>query len=77
MLIELSVKQLLEEVASGSPTPGGGSVSALASALAGALTLMVSRLTASNEKFRAVHQDMRRVQAHTEGYYRTLLQLVD
>lgn len=49
-LTELSVEQFLAETASSSPAPGGGSVSALAGALAAALAGMVANLT-QGEKF--------------------------
>lgn len=42
---ETTPDRFLEEVAAATPVPGGGSVSALAGALATALTTMVSRLT--------------------------------
>lgn len=44
-LLELPVVAFLERTASASPTPGGGSVSAVAGALASALVAMVARLT--------------------------------
>lgn len=49
MLTELSVEGFIEEVASSSPAPGGGSVSALAGALGAALVAMVARLTAGRD----------------------------
>jgi|WetSurMetagenome_2_1015567.scaffolds.fasta_scaffold84627_2 methenyltetrahydrofolate cyclohydrolase len=45
MLDSLSVSKFLDETASNSPAPGGGSVSALAASLGTALTSMVCRLT--------------------------------
>lgn len=42
------VRQLLDEVASASPTPGGGAVAALAAAMAAALVSMVGRLSSSS-----------------------------
>lgn len=45
MLTSLSVANFLNETASNSPAPGGGSVSALAASLGAALTSMVCRLT--------------------------------
>jgi formiminotetrahydrofolate cyclodeaminase len=45
MLNSLSVSRFLDETASNSPAPGGGSVSALAASLGSALASMVCRLT--------------------------------
>jgi len=46
MLMEMAVKDFLAELASNSPAPGGGSVSALAGSLAAALLSMVANLSA-------------------------------
>jgi len=51
-LANLDVKAFLEELASGSPAPGGGSAAALAGAVAAALCGMVARLTLGKEKLR-------------------------
>ena len=51
----------LEAVAEGTPTPGGGSVSALAGALAGALAVMVCNLTLGREGHAAVEKEMEEV----------------
>lgn len=45
MFIEKSLKEYVEAVLSKEPTPGGGSVSALAGSLGAALTTMVGNLT--------------------------------
>lgn len=45
MFIENSLSEFIEVTASDNPTPGGGSVSALAGSLGGALTNMVGNLT--------------------------------
>ena len=50
-LNELTITEFLEELASAQPVPGGGSVAALAGALAAALTTMVARLTLGKQKF--------------------------
>jgi formiminotetrahydrofolate cyclodeaminase len=44
-LIDMKMSAFLDELASGSPAPGGGSVAALAGALGAALTSMVCHLT--------------------------------
>jgi glutamate formiminotransferase/formiminotetrahydrofolate cyclodeaminase len=54
-----SVSQFLADVAASSPTPGGGSVAALAGALGAALVQMVAGLTAGRPKFAAVDAVMR------------------
>lgn len=44
-LVKMTVSAFVDETASDSPAPGGGSVSALAGSLASALGQMVIRLT--------------------------------
>lgn len=56
----------LDEVASKSPAPGGGSVSALAGALAAALGSMVCRLTVGRKKYAAVSEEMKQALQQTE-----------
>lgn len=46
----MEIKQFLEAVASDSPTPGGGSVSALAGALSASLIAMVAGLSAKKDQ---------------------------
>lgn len=46
-----SIKQFVNELASKSPTPGGGGAAALASALAAALSTMVFNITTLKNKF--------------------------
>jgi formiminotetrahydrofolate cyclodeaminase len=58
MLTSLRVTEFLEETASNSPAPGGGSVSALAASLGTALTSMVCRLTIGKKKYTDVQAEM-------------------
>ena len=51
---EITPRQFLAATASKNPTPGGGSVAALAGALAAALTQMVAGLTIGRKKYAAV-----------------------
>jgi formiminotetrahydrofolate cyclodeaminase len=53
-LIDLTVKDFIEEVSSNSPAPGGGSVAALASSLGIALSNMVGKLSITKKKFKAL-----------------------
>ena len=57
-LTNLSVKDYVQRVADGSPTPGGGSVCALAGGMGAALCLMVAHLTLGREKYRTVWAQM-------------------
>ena len=54
----VSLQDFLEEVASGSPTPGGGTVAALTGALAGSLVTMVANLTLGRKKYAAVEGEV-------------------
>jgi glutamate formiminotransferase/formiminotetrahydrofolate cyclodeaminase len=55
------LEKFIEEVASSSPAPGGGSVSAAAGALAGALSSMVCRLTIGKKRFKDVEDELKQV----------------
>jgi glutamate formiminotransferase/formiminotetrahydrofolate cyclodeaminase len=55
------LEQFIEEVASSSPAPGGGSVSAAAGALASALSSMVCRLTIGKKRFKDVEEELKQV----------------
>ena len=57
-LTSLPVKEYVQRVANGSPTPGGGSVCALAGSLGAALCLMVAHHTLGREKYRNVWAEM-------------------
>lgn len=61
MLVDLTIQSFLEKLASGEPVPGGGSVSALCSALSGALSEMVARLTLGKTNDQAVDSKMSEV----------------
>ena len=67
----------MEELASNSPAPGGGSVSALAGALAAGLTSMVAALTHEKKEFLVKKPMMEDVGVHAQGLKDTLLYLVD
>lgn len=58
-LVNLSIEEFLRRLAADTPTPGGGSVAALAGALAAALGHMVAGFTAGKKKFAAVEPQAR------------------
>ena len=58
MLADMTVSELLENTAAGTPVPGGGSLSAMAAAVGAALSQMVAGLTAGRKAFTAVTPEM-------------------
>lgn len=56
-LTQLSLDDLLKRFADDAPTPGGGSASALAGALAASLTTMVGNLTVGKKGYEDVAED--------------------
>ena len=59
MLTELTITEFLEKTATGSATPGGGSVAALSAALAAGLSEMVANLTIGKKGYAASEVEMR------------------
>ena len=67
----------IDELASGTPAPGGGSAAALAGALAAALVAMVARLTIGKKAYAAVESRAREILAEAESLRADLRRLVD
>ncbi|MCL2861613.1 MAG: cyclodeaminase/cyclohydrolase family protein [Firmicutes bacterium] len=61
MLIEKTVKDFVNEVASNSPAPGGGSVAALSSSLGASLISMLANLTIGKEGYEEVQDEMKKI----------------
>jgi formiminotetrahydrofolate cyclodeaminase len=76
MIKTQSLNQFLDEVASRSPAPGGGSVAALSGALGAALTSMVCHLTIGKKKYAHVQQEMETVLKRSEELRTSLSELV-
>jgi len=77
MLIDKKVSNFLGELASNSPTPGGGSVAALAGALGAALISMVSNLTIGKKKYVDVEEDFKKIISSSEKLRYELSQLIE
>jgi formiminotetrahydrofolate cyclodeaminase len=77
MLTTKTVNQFLDEVASNSPAPGGGSVSALAGALGMALTSMVCRLTIGKKKYADVQSELESILKKSEDLRAKLTSVID
>ncbi len=69
-------RAFLSHLATATPTPGGGSASALAGALAAALTRMVANLTLARRKSAAAHAQVREIEAAVARLQEELLELV-
>lgn len=74
MLADLKVKQFLEETASNSPVPGGGSVAALSGALAAGLAEMVAGLTVGRKGFEAVEPKMKSIREKARAFRTKLVE---
>jgi formiminotetrahydrofolate cyclodeaminase len=77
MLMEKEVNMFVEELASDSPAPGGGSVAALCGALGAALVAMVCRLTVEKPKYAQVSEELRGIMSEADQLHRTFSRLVD
>ena len=77
MLIDKKVSNFLDELASNSPTPGGGSVAALAGALGVALISMVGNLTVGKKKYEDVEEDIKKIISSSERLRYELSQLIE
>ncbi len=80
-LIDRSIVDFIAELDSSSPAPGGGSVSALSSALGVALVRMVGHLSVSKKRFmkldQAIQDEFKRTIFELENKRKRLEELVD
>lgn len=76
-LTESTVREYTARLASGEPTPGGGSAAALVGALAAALGEMVGNFTVGKEKFAAVEEEVQAILAALTTQREKLLDLTD
>ncbi|MEA3338028.1 MAG: cyclodeaminase/cyclohydrolase family protein [Chloroflexota bacterium] len=77
MIRTFDLDNFLTTLASGSPTPGGGSASALAGALGASLAAMVGRLTVGRKRYASVEAEMTAVVAQADALRSHLTQLAD
>lgn len=77
MLIKKTLELFLEELASSSPAPGGGSSAALTGAIGTALISMVCNLTIGKKKYQEVESEMKNVLESSERIRKRFAELVD
>jgi methenyltetrahydrofolate cyclohydrolase len=66
MITQISVDQFLDDLASGAPTPGGGSAAAVLGAMGAALLSMVCNVTIGKKGYEAVESDLKDVRHQSE-----------
>jgi formiminotetrahydrofolate cyclodeaminase len=71
-----SVQQFLDQLASGTPTPGGGSVAALSGALAAGLVTMVCDLTIGRPRYAVFESEARAIRQQAEAIRAQLTDLI-
>lgn len=76
LLCNHTMTQFLADLASASPTPGGGSVAALSGAMAAALVSMVGRLTLGKKKYASVQAEMGELVAQADALRQNLTDLL-
>jgi len=76
-LVSMKMNEFIEELASDSPAPGGGSVAALCGALSSALSAMVGNLTYGKRKYKNVREQMIRVSESGQGLNRFFIDAID
>lgn len=75
--LQQPVAQYLAQLASGEPTPGGGSAAGLTGALGAALLCMSARFTVGREKYAAFHQAAMTVLEEAETHRIALERLME
>ena len=77
MLSEMKISDLLEKTASSEPVPGGGSMSALAAAIAASLVEMVANLTIGRKGFEDVAEEMTVISREASRYRKKFTASID
>jgi len=74
---ERPIREYLDDAASGNPTPGGGSISAMVGALGTTMAAMAANFTVGKKKYRDVEEECREILQRCEQNYKALLELAD
>ena len=76
MITQASVEKFLDDLASGAPTPGGGSAAAIMGAMGAALVSMVCNVSIGKKGLEAVEPEMKTVREQSERLRVRLLEMV-
>jgi len=74
-MLDNSIKEFTEELASQAPTPGGGCAAAVSGSMAAALMSMVCRLTIKSSKYSDYHSVVQKILAQSEEDRNKLLEI--
>lgn len=77
MLADMSIVNFLDETASNSPVPGGGSIAALSAAFSAALTQMVGNLTLDKKGYEQVQEEVKSVSEKASKMKRIFVEYID
>jgi len=77
MMESMGIKEFLDELSSGSPTPGGGAASALVGSVAASLSSMVANLTIGKKKYLEYENEMKNIVSRAKDLRDRLLKLMD
>lgn len=75
--VDGTIRKYMDDAASGAPTPGGGSASALAAALGVSMGRMAANFTVGKKKFADVEDRVRAILAELHQAQEELMRLVD
>jgi formiminotetrahydrofolate cyclodeaminase len=76
MINDSCLEKFLDDLASGNPTPGGGSAAAIMGAMGAALVSMVCNVTIGKKGYEAVEAEMKEVRDESERVRRRLTAMV-
>src|SRR6202140_4126137 len=76
MITQSSVETFLDDLASGQPTPGGGSAAAIMGAMGAALVSMVCNVTIGKRGYEGVEAEMKAVREESERVRQRLTAMV-
>ena len=76
-LVENTIIQFSDELASNSPAPGGGSTAAVEASFGSGLIAMVCELTLANKKYEEFYETVEKIKMEANTYRQRCLELVD